>query len=71
MTYQIAQQFGEYRYIATYSYNKMQFGTFALIFGVVQVCEGISLGFQYTLDLSRKFKGPVPTDKDVWRNVVS
>jgi hypothetical protein len=36
----------------------------------MQACEGFLLGIEKSFDLS-KFRGPVPTDKDVYRNVVS
>ena len=34
----------------------------------MQVCEGFLNGLEKSFDMS-KFRGPVPTDKDVWRNV--
>ena len=64
----IAKHFdGEY---SQESADNMRFRNVVLILCAVQECEGFLLGIEKSFDLS-KFRGPVPTDKDVYRNVVS
>jgi hypothetical protein len=64
----IAQHFdGEY---SQESANNMRFKNVVIILCAMQACEGFLLGIEKSFDLS-KFRGPVPTDKDVYRNVVS
>ena len=64
----IAQHFdGEY---SQESANNMRFKNVVLILCAMQACEGFLLGIEKSFHLS-KFRGPVPTDKDVYRNVVS
>ena len=50
--------------------DNMRFKNVVLILCAIQAYEGFLLGIEKSFDLS-KFRGPVPTDKDVYRNVVS
>jgi hypothetical protein len=52
------------------SADNMRFKNVVLILCAIQAYEGFLLGIEKSFDLS-KFRGPVPTDKDVYRNVVS
>jgi hypothetical protein len=64
----IAKHFdGEY---SQESADNMRFKNVVLILCSMQAYEGVLLGIEKSFDLS-KFRGPVPTDKDVYRNVVS
>ena len=47
----------------------MQLKNFIVIFCALQASEGFFFGIEKSFDFS-KFQGPVPTDPDVWRNVV-